>query len=338
MRLTEPKANVVVNNLFGVYTGLGMSTLTFDWAQVAFIGSPLIVPWWALVNVFIGFVTLYWIVTPALYYTNVRRTNFDKLLSNAEITFQTWNTAYLPVSTNTLFDRFGSPYGVTNVLTQDGTLDAAAYAQYSPVYLPVAVIMTYVLYMILATACLVHTALYYGPQIYRMFKNVKAAQTDIHAKLMLAYKEVPWWWYGTTFAIFLAMSLAVNAVSDGTLRRMRHANLIQAQAFDTTLPAWGILLALGLPALYILPGGIIYATSNQNVSTLRCYFSSALKSAHSFCSYKLLFSRRSFLASSGLDDRSRTWWDCLRYHVNAVDAKLGLIIPGFQSIQRAVPQ
>ena len=123
-----------------------------------------------------------------------------------------WNTAYLPISTNTLFDRFGSPYGVTNVLGADGTLDASAYSQYSPVYLPIAVVMTYVALMMVATAALTHTALYHGPQIYRSIKNVKESQTDIHAKLMLAYKEVPWWWYGGTFAVFLAMSLAINAV------------------------------------------------------------------------------------------------------------------------------
>jgi OPT family oligopeptide transporter len=36
--------NVVVNQLFGTQTGLGMSVLTFDWAQISFFGSPLIVP------------------------------------------------------------------------------------------------------------------------------------------------------------------------------------------------------------------------------------------------------------------------------------------------------
>lgn len=66
-----PRAKVA-NQLFGVATGLGMSIFTFDWSQISYIGSPLIVPWWAEVNVFVGFVILYWIVVPALYYTNVR--------------------------------------------------------------------------------------------------------------------------------------------------------------------------------------------------------------------------------------------------------------------------
>jgi OPT oligopeptide transporter protein len=82
--------NTVVNQLFGVRSGLGMSMLTFDWSQITWIGSPLMgrsysfsgegfaneilisVPWWAEVHVFAGFVLFYWIMTPILYYTNVR--------------------------------------------------------------------------------------------------------------------------------------------------------------------------------------------------------------------------------------------------------------------------
>jgi hypothetical protein len=66
-------ANPVVNQLFGVVTGLGMSSITFDWSQVAYIGSPLIVPWWAIANISVGFVILIWIFAPIMYYTNVRR-------------------------------------------------------------------------------------------------------------------------------------------------------------------------------------------------------------------------------------------------------------------------
>lgn len=69
--------NVVVNQLFGVSTGLGMGVLTFDWSQISYIGSPLIVPFWAILNIFAGFVAVYWIITPALYYSNVRTSSLD---------------------------------------------------------------------------------------------------------------------------------------------------------------------------------------------------------------------------------------------------------------------
>jgi hypothetical protein len=43
--------NVPVNQMFGYSSGLGMSLLTFDWAQITNIGSPLVAPWWAEANV-----------------------------------------------------------------------------------------------------------------------------------------------------------------------------------------------------------------------------------------------------------------------------------------------
>ena len=63
--------DIVVNQLFGTSGGLGMSILTFDWSQITWIGSPLMVPWWAEVQIFAGFFLVYWILCPILYYTNV---------------------------------------------------------------------------------------------------------------------------------------------------------------------------------------------------------------------------------------------------------------------------
>ena len=36
--------NTVINVLFGTSTGMGMSTLTFDWAIISSIINPLIIP------------------------------------------------------------------------------------------------------------------------------------------------------------------------------------------------------------------------------------------------------------------------------------------------------
>ena len=51
--------DIVINQLFGYSSGLGMSLITFDWSQIAFIGSPLATPWWAQVNVAGGFVLFF---------------------------------------------------------------------------------------------------------------------------------------------------------------------------------------------------------------------------------------------------------------------------------------
>ncbi|KIJ40174.1 hypothetical protein M422DRAFT_107595, partial [Sphaerobolus stellatus SS14] len=61
-----PKS-ATVGALFGYHRGMGMSVITFDWAQIAYIGSPLAIPWWAAANVFAGFVVIFWIIAPAIY-------------------------------------------------------------------------------------------------------------------------------------------------------------------------------------------------------------------------------------------------------------------------------
>ena len=62
--------NVIVANLFGVVSGLGLFPVTFDWAQVAYIGSPLLTPFWAAMNVVGGLVVVMWVIAPIAYYNN----------------------------------------------------------------------------------------------------------------------------------------------------------------------------------------------------------------------------------------------------------------------------
>ena len=59
-------------------SGLGLFPLTFDWAQIAYIGSPLLTPWWAAANVVGGLVIVMWIVAPIMcmspYYFDLHMT------------------------------------------------------------------------------------------------------------------------------------------------------------------------------------------------------------------------------------------------------------------------
>lgn len=43
-----------------------MFPLTFDWAHIAYIGSPLLTPWWAAANIVTGLVVVIWILAPIL--------------------------------------------------------------------------------------------------------------------------------------------------------------------------------------------------------------------------------------------------------------------------------
>ncbi|KAJ7736920.1 OPT oligopeptide transporter protein-domain-containing protein [Mycena metata] len=222
--------NVPVNQLFGVSSGLGMSVLTFDWTEVSWIGSPLMVPWWAEVHVFLGFVTFYWILTPALYYTN------------------TWFLAYFPISANVPYDRFGNQYNVSAVLGAGDQFNATAYAAYSPLYLPATYAMTYLLAFALSTCVIVHTLLYHGRSLLNGVKKMRVESDDIHAKLMRNYPEVPDWWYLLSFCVFFSLAI------------------VGMEVWHTGVPVWALLLAVALPIIYILPSGFIYAMTGQEIT------------------------------------------------------------------------
>jgi hypothetical protein len=112
--------------------------LTFDWAQIAYIGSPLATPWWAEANIAVGFVFFFWILTPALYFTN------------------TWYSKYMPISSGGSFDNTGTKYNVTRILTADATFDEESYKAYSPLFLSTTFAISYGLSFASITATITH--------------------------------------------------------------------------------------------------------------------------------------------------------------------------------------
>ncbi|KAL2217290.1 OPT oligopeptide transporter protein-domain-containing protein [Thermoascus aurantiacus ATCC 26904] len=223
--------NVIVNQLFGQTTGLGMSMLTFDWAQVVFANqSPLLVPFWAGMNVMGGFALFFWLICPILYYTN------------------TWYSAYLPLMNSNTFDNTGKPYNTSRIMNADGTVNPEAYRSYSPMFLPAAYALTYGLAFANLTGIFMHIALYHGGDIWRNWKGL--GKKDIHARLIERYREVPWWWFGAITVLMFVLSVATNEV------------------WHTGLPVWAVLLAFVLPVLYFIPVGIIKAVTNISANQL----------------------------------------------------------------------
>lgn len=161
---------------------------------------------------------------------------------------QTWHLAHFPISANVLYDKFGDEYNVTRVLTTADKFDMDAYNNYSPLYLPATLAMTYLLAFTLSTCVLVHTLLYHGRTLINGFKRMKVEKDDIHAKLMRNYPEVPDWWYAVAFVTFFGCAI------------------IAMEVWHTGVPVWALLLAVLLPVLYVLPSGFIYAMTGQSVS------------------------------------------------------------------------
>jgi OPT family small oligopeptide transporter len=221
--------NVPVNQMFGYSSGLGMSLLTFDWAQITNIGSPLVAPWWAEANVALGFVLFFWILTPALHFSNI------------------WYGKYLPMSSRGSFDNTGNAYDVTQILTPELTLDIEKYKAYSPIFLSTVFAVSYGTSFASITATVVHAFLYFRKQIWSQARRSLREQPDVHARLMSRYAEVPEWWYGLIFAAMFVFGI------------------VAIEVYHTEMPVWAFVLALAIAFFYIIPIGMIQAITNQQV-------------------------------------------------------------------------
>ncbi|MCJ1324781.1 hypothetical protein MMC10_001443 [Thelotrema lepadinum] len=224
--------NVVVANLFGVSSGLGLLPVTFDWAQIAYIGSPLLTPWWAATNVFSGLAIVMWIIAPILYYRNALY------------------SAFLPMLSASVFDNHGKVYDVSKILTPDFVFDEEAFKKYSPIYLPVTYFLSYAVQFAGLTALVTHTICWYGKDMWNQSKQSFASTPtgrtngyqpltqpaesehlsgdttaepsptrtdkrnrvvggDVHNRLMERYDDAPIGWYIATLLTMLAVGIFV---------------------------------------------------------------------------------------------------------------------------------
>ncbi|KAF1921156.1 OPT oligopeptide transporter protein-domain-containing protein [Ampelomyces quisqualis] len=267
--------SVIVANLFGTVSGLGLFPVTFDWAQIAYIGSPLVTPFWAAMNIVGGLVLVMWLAAPIMYYMNVMY------------------SAYMPILSAAVWDNRGKPYDVSKILTEDFMFDESAYNNYSRVYLPMTYVLSYALQFAALTALLSHTGLWHGKDIWRQWRRswaeirkesaaeyqpfrssgnessrpasptmyrVRSRTTsepemedlltaqDVHNRLMQKYDDVPLLWYILTGVIMAAVGVYV------------------VEYYPVHLPWYGLLLALGIGAVLFIPIGIVMAITNQQSS------------------------------------------------------------------------
>ncbi|KAF9951058.1 hypothetical protein BGZ70_001132, partial [Mortierella alpina] len=174
-------SSIVLSQLTGSH-GLGMGVLALDWNTItAFLGSPLITPWWAQVNIGTGFVLFAWVLVPLAYYMNL------------------WDAKLFPILTSKLYTTDGYFYDTLSILTPQKMLDETVYEAYGPLRITTFFALSYGISFAGLTAILTHTFLYHRKQIWAQWKEARGSSQDIHYKLMQTYKEVPEWWYLTLF-------------------------------------------------------------------------------------------------------------------------------------------
>ena len=157
----------------------------------------------------------------------------------------------MPISKGIPFDNTGSSYNLNAVVTNN-TFDQTKYEQYSPMFLPITYIVSYGTIFATYPAILVHTFLWYRQDIVRQFRRSLKDGTDIHARLMSKYHEVPHWW----FVVLGIASLVLGVIG--------------IEECDTGLPVWAFLLSIIFSMTFAIPFGILQAITSQafNVSVL----------------------------------------------------------------------
>ncbi|CAG8358838.1 unnamed protein product [Penicillium salamii] len=235
----KPK-NKVVNQIFGMSSGMGLLPITFDWSQVSYVGSPLLIPAWAIINVAVSLVFWIWIVAVACYYTNV------------------WYTGYLPFQSSKVFDNTGNVYKVKKIVNAASgyKLDVKKYLAYSPVYMPI----TYALNMfglsfatlssllvwvvlekrhVMADAC---------RRVPRLVMESLPGRSKAYSEDDRGDPDVPVWWYlvGCVIALFMA--------------------IFAVEWWDVELRWYGVLLACLVALVFYPPLALVYATANLKIN------------------------------------------------------------------------
>jgi hypothetical protein len=98
------------------------------------------------------------------------------------------------------------------------------------------------------TCVLVHVYLWHGKDLLDAVRGRQ--KLDIHGRLIRSYKQIPWWWNAILLLIFTALSIVL------------------VEVFNTELPVYGVFLALVIPAVFMVPCGIIQGITNVDANQL----------------------------------------------------------------------
>jgi OPT family small oligopeptide transporter len=247
--------NLNLNTITGFNNGLGLNPWpTFDWNIVTFMVDPLIVPFFTTFNNFMGAFGGLFIIA-AMWYSNA------------------YNTGYLPINDNHVYDHFGSRYNVSRVVDDRGMFDPVGYEQYSPPFLTAANIVVYMFFFATYSATVTYAYLYHRHEIalgvralFSSFKGIpwpwkrgaaveenreKADEErllDVHNRLMRAYPEVPEWWYLLCLAIAIACGIGGIA------------------GYETYTSPGVVFYGLALCIVFVVPIGIITAVTGMEVT------------------------------------------------------------------------
>lgn len=130
--------------------GLGLGAFTLDWSAVSsFLFSPLVCPFFAIANVFIGYVFMVYIITPICYWG-----------------LNLYNAKTFPIFSADLFTSTGQPYDITSIVNDKFEIDMEAYQKHGRINLSIFFAVSYGLGFATIAATVTHVALFYGRYVF----------------------------------------------------------------------------------------------------------------------------------------------------------------------------
>ncbi|KAJ6833926.1 oligopeptide transporter 4 [Iris pallida] len=223
--------SVTAQQLGSGMKGLGLGAFTLDWSAVSsFLFSPLISPFFAIANIFAGYVFMVYIATPVSYWG-----------------LNLYNAKNFPIFSSHLFMANGTTYDITAIVNEHFEIDMEEYQQRGRINLSTFFAITYGFGFATIASTMTHVGFFYGREIYDRFRASYKGKEDIHTKLMKKYDDIPGWWFHTLLAATFVVSLILTTV-------LKH---------EVQLPWWGLVFACGMAFVFTLPISIITATTNQ---------------------------------------------------------------------------
>ncbi|KAI9333197.1 OPT oligopeptide transporter protein-domain-containing protein [Zopfochytrium polystomum] len=240
----------VMRGLGSASQGLGLLSFSFDWSVIGY-QAPITTPLWALMNQFLGMWFMLYLVVPLVWVNNAFGKDFEIGTNPADGPNGTGTfPLVLALNTAALFDNNGTVVPSRSLVDKSTlTLKESLYESLQPMRITAYFAVEYLASFIVFGSALVHVGLWYGADIWRRFRTAMRDldTSDVHAKMMDVYPDVPDLWYIILLAINLVVAIAV----------------CQWGGFD--LPWWGVILGLLLAVVSIIPIGTIQAISGQQI-------------------------------------------------------------------------
>ncbi|KAF9611880.1 hypothetical protein IFM89_036663 [Coptis chinensis] len=169
--------SVTAHQLGSGMEGLGLGAITLDWSVIAsFLFSPLVSPFFATVNIFIGYALILYVAIPIAYwYMNL------------------YHARTFPIFSSDLFTSAGQNYNITAIVNDKFQIDMPKYAEQGRINISMFFALTYGFGFATIAATISHVALFHGRSRLIMLFFSDFVELRLVLRGGMGPVQMPWW-------------------------------------------------------------------------------------------------------------------------------------------------